>query len=192
MKKTLIMTLIIAMVLSIASVVNAAGSMTAKPTKVKKGDKVTVTVNFGKDMATTDFKLTYDKDELKYVSDTAENRNQESDGTRFVTYSNDTKSITVTFKAKKAGTTAKIGFVANEFTNTDLDVEEVTVNGTKVTIQAEEKKKEEKKEEKTEKEDKTEAPDPQLPQTGVNVAAVAGLVALAVAGVAVVGKKEDK
>lgn len=189
MKKTIIMTLIVAMVLSIASVVNAAGSMAAKPTKVKKGDKVTVTVNFGKAMATTDFKLTYNKDELEYVSDTAENRNQESDGTRFVTYSNDTKSVTVTFKAKKAGATAKIGFVANEFTNTDLDVEEVKVSGTKVTIEAE-KKKEEKKEEK----DDTVAKAP-VPQTGMNVAAyaaVAGVVALAVAGVAVVGKKEDK
>ena len=188
MKKTLIMTLIIAMVLSVASVVNAAGSMAAKPSKVKKGDKVTVTVNFGKDMATTDFKLTYNKDELKYVSDTAENHNDESDGTRFVTYSKDTKSVTVTFEAKKAGTTANIGFVANEFTNTDLDVEEVTVNGTKVTIEAEKKKEEKKKEEK----DKTEAPDPKLPQTGINAAVVAGVVALAVAGVAVVGKKEDK
>ena len=190
MKKTLIMTLIIAMVLSVASVVNAAGSMAAKPSKVKKGDKVTVTVNFGKAMATTDFKLTYNKDELEYVSDTAENRNQESDGTRFVTYSKDTKSVTVTFEAKKAGTTANIGFVANEFTNTDLNVEEVTVSGTKVTIQAEEKK----KVEKEEKEDDTIAKAP-VPQTGMNVAtyaAVAGVVALAVAGVAVVGKKEDK
>ncbi len=191
MKKTLIMTLIIAMVLSVASIVNA-GSMTA-PSKVKPGDTVKVTVNFGKKMATTDFKLTYDKDLLEYVSDTAENRNQENDGTRFVTYSNDTESVTVTFKAKKAGT-ANVGFVANEFTNTDLNVEEVTVNGAKVVIEKEVEKKPTTPTKKPTTTDNTKAPT-KLPQTGVNVAeyvAVAGLVVLAVAGVAFVSKKYQK
>ena len=192
MKKTLIMTLIIAMVLSIASVVNAAGSMAANPTKVKKGDQITVTVDFGKKMSASDFILTYDKNVLEFVSSTAEVENEESNGIKLQSYSKDTQSVTATFKAKKAGTTANIGFVANEFTNTELEVEEVTVNGVKVTIQAEEKKAEEPKEE--EKEDDTIAKAP-VPQTGMNVAAyaaVAGVVALAVAGVAVVGKKEDK
>lgn len=191
MKKTLIMTLIIAMVLSIASVVNAAGSMAANPTKVKKGDKITVTVNFGKKMSASDFILTYDKNVLEFDSSTAEVENEESNGIKLQSYSKDTQSVTATFKAKKAGTTANIGFVANEFTNTELEVEEVTVNGVKVTIQAEEKKE---KEPIKEEKDDTIAKAP-VPQTGMNVAAyaaVAGVVALAVAGVAVVGKKENK
>ncbi len=198
MKKTLIMTLIIAMVLSIASVVNAAGSMTASSSKVKKGDEVTVTINFGKMMSASDFVLTYDKDVLEFVSSTAEAKTEESNGIKLQTYTNDTQSVTATFKALKAGTTAKIGFVANEFTNTDLNVEEVTVNGTTVTIAKEETKKKNntstKKNNTSKKKDNTVANRP-APQTGMNVAeyvAVAGVVALAVAGVAVVGKKEDK
>lgn len=200
MKKTLIMTIIIAMILSMVSVVNAAAGMTASASKVnKKGDTVTVTVNFGKTMEMSDFELTWDTSVFKYVKSDADIEKTTSNGVRLGTYvaPEGRDSVTVTLEALKNSGEISVGFKALDFSDMNSEDATVTINSkAKITIGNEKKQDDGKKDDSGEIIAKPgELPnDDNMPQTGVNVAsyvAVAGIILVVIAG-AVIVKKYQK
>ncbi len=106
MKKSLIMTIIIFLLVGVlGGVVNAASArVSASASSVNIGETVRVTISIGEKAKMIEFSINYDKTKFDYVSCSKGKYNQK------FSYVNgegnaDTESITMTFKAKAAGTT---------------------------------------------------------------------------------------
>lgn len=106
MKKSIIMTIIMCLILGVlGGVVNAASArVSASASSINIGDTVRVTISIGEKAKMIEFSINYDKTKFDYVSCSKGKYNQK------FSYVNgegnaDTESITMTFKAKAAGTT---------------------------------------------------------------------------------------
>lgn len=138
MKKSIIMTIIVAMVLSLvsfASIVNAADntakvSLSVDKTSVKKGDTVTVTVSSDKSLAAARFSLSYDTKFLKVKDAPNAEYNTTSDGTvfEFLMPSKNVNSVTITFEVTGSNGSTKISATPIEFASSDTEDSEYTVN----------------------------------------------------------------
>ena len=125
MKKVLLFFVVIITVLTFFTINTYAVALplnvTQSDTKINPGDEVTLTLNFGTELATYTFYFNYDPTKLEYVS-TNGGRANAADGSAIVSYTDTTvgeelkESMTITFRAQsdiKETTTANISIVAD-------------------------------------------------------------------------------
>lgn len=109
MKKTLVMTIVLALLLSVATIVSAAtatSTTVATPANVKAGETVTVKITFTEAMATGVFGLKYNENVLTYKSVTSGMVTVDgTDGDKTLGWINAdaVTELTVTFEAKADG-----------------------------------------------------------------------------------------
>ena len=129
MKKLAVMTIVIALLLGIASIVNAA---TEK-----------VTFELGEEMRSGDYTIEYDTEYLKFKSVTpANSSNETTAGTvKGAFFSEKTETVTVEFEVIKeveAGKEVKanVTFIPGEFTNTNKEIAEVKGSTKEVALKS--------------------------------------------------------
>ena len=111
MKKSLIMTIIIFLLVGVLGGVVNAASASARPSasSVEIGNNVTVTISFGQKVSAAKFTLNYDTSKLEYVSYSCGGSGLKEFGTGtkrfgYVGTADDLSSVSFTFKTKAVGT----------------------------------------------------------------------------------------
>lgn len=117
MKKSIIMTIIMCLILGVLGGVVNAASASAKPSAstVEIGNNVTVTISFGQKVSAVQFTLNYDTSKLEYISYScggagSKNYSEEQKGSTkrkfgYIGTADDLSSVSFTFKTKAVGTT---------------------------------------------------------------------------------------
>ncbi len=197
MKKSIIMTIIMVMIISLIGVVNAANETAtvsiAGKKEVKKGDKVTVTmtVNSKKAVVGADFTVNYDSKFLKFVESSALAANANEAGKIVVEHvaTSGIKEITFTFEVIGKEGSSNITATPSAFTAGTTEEDEIKVDSIKgpfvVSIAKAAETTKPKDETTPKEEEETPKAKDTTPKTGsVNVAPVVAVSAIA--GLAVV------
>lgn len=174
MKKTILVTILVAvMLLAAVSTVNAA-TVSISDKTVKEGDTVTVTVKTDKDIKSSSLNVNYDASKFEYVSASTGDLgnamiNSKLENTVRISVAdpaNTTKTITVTFRAKKdVASDENVEFSVTNYVNNENEELTASVVSVKV-IEAEEQ---EKPGDNTEKPgDNTQVPDDNTQKPGDN------------------------
>lgn len=158
MKKSIVMTLIIALLISLASMVNAVtlvpvtASMSGVPETLKEGDEFTVKIKLtnketgNQETATMGgFRITYDASVLEYVSSNSRDPQITAGNVRLDYLGNTDPEFTVTFRViGKVESKSTLTFEPIQFTQTDVELKadsvsaEVNVTAAQVTPEPQE------------------------------------------------------